>query len=58
MLNIILSDYDEFLRYEPLFEEYRLNIPQIKVTNRFNRRIVETKHIWIDKSGIREVALA
>ena len=38
ILNIILNNYDDFLKYECLFEEYKLNLPSTRLNTKLHTK--------------------
>ncbi len=52
---LILNNYDEFLQYESLFEEYKTNFPSVRFNNKLDQRAQHKTEILVKEQAFIKV---
>ncbi len=55
ILMLILNNYEEFLEYESLFDEYKMNFPSVRVNSKLSQRAHERIDILIQEQALNKV---
>lgn len=52
---LILNNYDEFLQYESLFDEYKTNFPSVRLNSKLSQRTQERIDIFVQEQAFNKV---
>jgi hypothetical protein len=52
---LILNNYDEFLEYESLFDEYKTNFPSVRLNSKLSQRAQERIDIFVQEQAFVKV---